>query len=123
MEETDNNREWLPNPDQNSAFGIEVSEELAESWQTVLAEMSAVLEGEALIPYWRLPNLGERKNGVGINIAKWLQNPGDMDLVLWIQGEAVIPYLEKGRIVDTNVTNRFQRLTRGNGLMFAAWFN
>lgn len=123
MLETDNDREWLPNPDQQSAFGIEVSEDLAESWQQVLAEMSAVLEGEALIPYWRLPNLGERKNGVGINIAKWLQNPGDMDLVLWIQGEAVIPYLETGRIVDTNATNRFQQLTRGNGLMFAAWFN
>lgn len=123
MEEKDNDREWLPNPDQQSAFGIEVSEELAESWQRVLAEMSAVLEGEALIPYWRLPNLGERENGVGINIAKWLQNPGDMDLILWIQGEAVVPYLETGRIVDTNVTNRFQQLTRGNGLMFAAWFN
>jgi len=123
MEETDNEREWLPNPTQQSAFGIEVNEELAESWQKVLAEMSAVLEGDALIPYWRVPNLGNRTDGVGINMAKWFQNPGDMDVILWIQGEAVIPYLETGRIVDTNVTNRFQRLTRGNGLMFAAWFN
>ena len=123
MEETDNNREWLPNPDQRSAFGMPVDEELAESWQSILAEISAVLEGEALVPYWRVPNLGERENGVGINLAKWLQDPGDMDLILWIQGEAVVPYLERGRIVDTNVMNRFQQLTRGNGLMFAAWFN
>ena len=123
MEETDNDREWLPNPDQVSAFGMPVDEELAESWQKVLGEISAVLEGEALVPYWRLPNLGERESGVGINLAKWLQDPGDMDLVLWIQGEAVLPYLERGRIVDTNVMNRFQQLTRGNGMMFAAWFN
>ena len=123
MEETDNEREWLPNPDQISAFGMPVDADLAESWQNVLGELSAVLEGEALVPYWRLPNLGERENGVGINLAKWLQDPGDMDLVLWIQGEAVLPYLERGRIVDTNVMNRFERLTRGNGLMFAAWFN
>ena len=123
MLEEDNDREWLPNPDQQSAFGVPVTEDLAKSWQDVLAELSAVLEGEALVPYWRLPNLGERENGVGINLAKWLQDPGDMDLVLWIQGEAVIPYLERGRIVNTNVMNRFQQLTRGNGLMFAAWFN
>ncbi len=123
MDETDNDREWLPNPDQQSAFGMPVDADLAESWQNVLGEMSAVLEGEALVPYWRIPNQGNRENGVGINLAKWLQDPGDLDLVLWIQGEAVVPYLERGRIVDTNVMNRFQRLTRGNGLMFAAWFN
>ena len=123
MEETDNDHEWLPNPSQDSAFGVPVTEEVAEGWQDVLSEMSALLEGEALMPYWRLPNLGERNNGVGINLAKWLQDPGDMDLILWIQGEAVLPYLEKGRIVDTNVMSRFSQLTRGNGLMFAAWFN
>lgn len=123
MEETDNDREWLPNPDQQSAFGLPVDAELAESWQSVLAEISAVLEGDALVPYWRIPNQGERENSVGINLAKWLQDPGDMDLVMWIQGEAVVPYLERGRIVDSNVMNRFQRLTQGNGLMFAAWFN
>ena len=123
MEETDNDHEWLPNPDQQSAFGIPVTEDLAEGWQDVLSEMSALLEGDALMPYWRLPNLGERDQGVGINLAKWLQDPGDMDLILWIQGDAVLPYLEKGRIVDTNVMNRFRQLTRGNGLMFAAWFN
>ena len=123
IEETDNDREWLPNANQQSAFGMPVDEELAESWQTLLSELSAVLEGDALIPYWRVPNLGERERGVGINVAKWLQDPGDMDLVLWIQGEAVLPYLERGRIVDTNVVNRFQQLTSGNGLMFAAWFN
>ena len=123
MQETDNDLEWLPNPNQRSAFGIEVTKELAESWQSVLSEMSAVLEGEALMPYWRVPNLGEKEKGVGINIAKWLQDPGDMDLVLWVQGEAVLPYLESGRIVDTNVMARFRQLTRGNGFMFAAWFN
>ena len=123
MTETDNEREWLPNPDQQSAFGMPVDANLAESWQSVLGEISAVLEGDALVPYWRVPNMGEREKGVGINLAKWLQDPGDMDLVLWIQGEAVLPYLERGRIVDTNVMNRFQQLTQGNGLMFAAWFN
>ena len=76
MTETDNEREWLPNPDQQSAFGMPVDANLAESWQSVLGEISAVLEGEALVPYWRVPNMGEREKGVGINLAKWLQGPG-----------------------------------------------
>ncbi len=123
MLETDNDREWLPNPDQTSAFGIEVSQEMAEGWQAVLTEMSAILEGEALIPYWRYENGYDSAQGVGVNIAKFLQDPGEMDILLWIHGAAAAPYLEAGPLARMQAWDQFTRMTRGDSMMFAVWFN
>lgn len=82
MDETDNVREWLPNPDQTSAFGVEVSAEMADGWQAVLVEIEQLLEGETLVPYWRFDNGFEAEAGIGVNVAKFLQNPGDLDIIL-----------------------------------------
>ena len=121
--EADNDREWLPNPQQTSAFGVEVSEEMATGWQAVLAEMEELLEGDALIPYWRYSNGYNAETGVGVNLAKFLQEPGDMDVILWIHGAAATPYLETGKLAQLDAWDRFTRMTRGDGLMFAVWFN
>ena len=43
VQETDDDKEWLPNANQTSAIGVEVTEETAEAWQEVLAEMDDVL--------------------------------------------------------------------------------
>lgn len=123
MEESDNDREWLPNPQQSSAFGVVVDEEMAAGWQAVLAEIEAVLDGEALVPYWRLENATDAETGVGINIAKFLQEPGDMDVILWLHGAGATPYLERGTLARLEAWDRFTRMTGGDGLMFAAWFN
>lgn len=117
-EERDNNREWLPNAQQSSAFGVEVSAEMAAGWQGVLMEIEQILNGERLVPYWRVG-----RPDVGLNIEKLLREPGDMDLILWIQGSAAVPYLEEGEVADLESWERFTRMTRGDGLMFAVWFN
>ena len=121
--ETDNDREWLPNPDQQAAFGVEVTAEMAESWQGVLAELEAMLQGEALIPYWRTPSGWGAEEGVGINLNKLLTEPGDFDLVLWIQGAAAAPYLEQGRLVSPEAIDRFEDSVQGEFLLFSVWFN
>lgn len=123
MLETDNDREWLPNPQQTSAFGVTVDEELAAGWQGVLAEIELILNGEALVPYWRLNGRSDAETGVGINVAKFLQEPGDMDIILWIHGAGAAPYLEQGKLAQMSAWRRFGRMTAGDGLMFAAWFN
>jgi hypothetical protein len=123
MEETDNDREWLPNPSQSSAFGVTVSAEMAQSWQDVLVEMKGLIEGETLIPYWRYGNAWDAETGVGVNLAKFLQDPGDMDVILWIHGAGAAPYLESGPLARMRAWDRFAQMTRGDGLMFAAWFN
>ena len=123
MEETDNDREWLPNPQQSSAFGVEVDAEMAAGWQAVLAEIEDVLNGDALVPYWRIQNGFEAETGVGVNVAKFLQDPGDMDIILWLHGAGAAPYLERGKLAQLDAWDRFARMTGGDGLMFAAWFN
>jgi len=127
--EGDNDHEWLPNASQTSAFGVEVSAETAAEWQSVLGEIEAILDGEALVPYWRVSPERESRSGddeaqpVGLNIARLMQEPGDMDPILWIQGAAAAPYLEEGRLADMQAWQRFTRMTGGDSLLFAAWLN
>ncbi|MHA7899687.1 MAG: hypothetical protein ACX94B_07450 [Henriciella sp.] len=123
MAETDNDREWLPNPNQSSAFGVEVTEDMATGWQDVLVEIERLLEGETLIPYWRYNNGYNAETGIGVNLAKVLQEPGDMDIILWIHGAGAAPYLETGELAQMQAWDRFATMTRGDSLMFAVWFN
>ena len=123
MEETDNEREWLPNPAQQSVFGVEVTEELATSWQDVLAEMEQVFNGEVLVPFWRVQQPFDAETGVGINIESLLTDPGDLNVALMIQGSAFAPHLERGQLSQLESMDRFMTMTRGDGLLFALWFN
>lgn len=122
MLETDDEREWLPNPDQKSAFGVRVNLKIATAWQGVLAEISDVLEGRVLLPHWRVGSRNA-KTGVGINFARLMSDPGDFDLILMIHGAAIAPYLETGRIVDEQVWQEFSELTGGQGGLFSLWLN
>lgn len=123
MLETDNDHEWLPNPNQVSAFGVELNAETAKEWQAVLTEVSAIFEGKALIAFWRIRNDPGATTGIGVNIAKMLQDPPDMDLILLVQGTSLVPYLEQGRLANMAAWDRFAQATRGNPLLFAAWLN
>ena len=121
--ETDDEAEWLPNPNQTSAFGPKVSAEMAASWQNVLAEISDVLEGKALIPHWRISQDRNAKEGAGINFAKLMTDPGDFDPILMLHGASVAPYIERGRLMDRQAWRQFSTMTGGQGGLFALWFN
>ncbi len=124
MTETDNDREWLPNPRQTSPFGIEITDELATSWQSVLVELEDMLEGRTLIPFWRTPPSPDGSPAsVGISLRKLLTDPGDMNVALLIQGAAVAPYLERGKLISMEAWARFATLTRGDGLLMALILN
>jgi hypothetical protein len=122
--ETDNDHEWLPNPSQTSTFGIEITTEVATGWQEVLAELEEMLEGRALIPFWRTPPGPEgATTGVGVNLRRLLTDPPDLNIALLIQGASIAPYLEQGKLVTLNAWSRFGMLTRGDGLLMAAILN
>jgi hypothetical protein len=124
MAETDNDHEWLPNPSQTSPFGVQITAEVATSWQAVLVEIENVLEGRTLVPYWRTPYaLNESGRGVGINIRKLLTDPGDMNVVLLLQGAAIAPYLETGTLATMDAWNRFTAMSQGDGLLMALILN
>jgi hypothetical protein len=116
-QETDNDREWIPNDRQVSGLGITLPPETGKRWQAVLADAEALLKGEALIPHWRF---GAE---AGINLKKAFENPPAVDLVTWIQGEGLLPYAEKGPRISAASWNDFERLVSGDAVLFAVFLN
>jgi len=116
MLETDNNREWVPSPKQDSVTGIKITEEMANEWENVLLEIEAVLKGETLIPHWRV----DAKNK-GINIKRVFHEAKHTDLILWATGHAATPYVEEGKITPIATWRRLNRVF-GNNLLGTSFF-
>jgi hypothetical protein len=116
--ETDNDREWLPNPKQKAVIpGAAVTQPMIDSWLSFLTEADTLLTGKKLVPFWRKRELR------GINLNKVFTKPTQFDLVLWIQGTGAAPYLEIGKATDNAVWQRLMQVFRGQFFQFAAWFN
>lgn len=120
LAETDNDREWLPGPQQkgiNPLTGLEVGEEQVQAWLATLTVAEDLLEGRALLPHFRIA-------GKGINMKRFFDEPKPFDLVLSITGPGIAPYLESGRILSSDDFDQIQREFGGAGfLTFALWFN
>lgn len=118
--ETDNDREWLPGPQQKGAnllTGLEVGEEQVQAWLATLTMAEDLLEGRKLLPHFRIADKG-------INMKRFFEEPKPFDLVLSITGPAIAPYLESGKILTSDEFDQIQRQFGGAGfLTFALWFN
>jgi hypothetical protein len=90
---------------------------MVNAWHEFLDEFEALLEGEKLVPFWR------EREGRGVNLKRVFTEPKPFDLVLWVQGTAATPYLEKGTLTDPNFWRRLNRAYRGQFMNFAVWFN
>lgn len=113
--ETDNNHEWLPNSQQTGPGGAQITQQQIDGWLRLMDELELVLNGEKLLPHWRI------QAGTGINVAKLVKNPPPLDIILMIQGSAFIPYLEKGPLSDA-ATWRALTLPYGSQFTrFALW--
>jgi len=122
LAETDDDNEWIPNPKQTGVLGVAVTKEMIDNWLQTLAETEQILAGKRLLPFWR------GKAGVGVNLRKaFLNPPKKIDLILWVQGTAATPYLEKGTITNLADPKTIARLDRVFGgarfFGFAFWFN
>jgi hypothetical protein len=115
--ETDDDREWIPNPSQTNLFEgvLPVSAERIAAWHLVLDEAEAILEGEKLVPHWRFRQ--------GVNLRRVFEEPEPFDLVLWITGPAALPYLEAGPITTPDEWSRLTQAFEGNFGLFALWVN
>ncbi|MGX5803082.1 hypothetical protein ACWGS9_17765 [Bradyrhizobium sp. Arg314] len=120
LAETDNDREWLPGPQQrgvNPLTGLEVGEEQVQAWLATLTVAEDLLEGRVLLPHFRI-------TGKGINMKRFFEEPKPFDLVLSITGPGIAPYLESGKILSSDDFDQIQRQFGGAGfLTFALWFN
>ncbi len=118
LAETDDDREWIPNPRQTGILpGMRVTEDMIPAWMDFLDEVEALLNGERLLPFWR------GSEPMGVNLERFLMAPQPFDLVLWIQGTAALPYLERGELTDPDFWGRLWEVFDGRFLGFALWFN
>jgi hypothetical protein len=115
----DDDHEWIPNPRQTGVIpGVTVTEEMVRGWTTsFLDEADDLLAGRKLVPFWR------DSGGRGVNLRRVFTEPSTFDLVLWVQGTAANPYLERGELTTPEVWQRLRRVFRGEFLGFALWFN
>lgn len=116
-QETDNQAEWLPNDAQTSALGVSLPPGTGTRWRAVLDEGEAILQGRALIPYWRLAE------GAGVNIQRVFLEPRPVDLAGWIQGWAALPYLEQGMLASGASVQAFSDMAEGQPMLLALWLN
>ncbi|MBA3483800.1 MAG: hypothetical protein H0T51_18505 [Pirellulales bacterium] len=119
LAETDDDREWVPNPQQkNTAIpGAVITKPMVDGWHAVLDEVEAILQGKKLVPFWR------RHEGRGVNMQRVFMEPTEFDLVLWVQGTAAAPYLEKGEVTSPDFWNRIRTGFQGQFFWFAIWVN
>ena len=114
--ETDNDREWLPNAKQTSAFkSLATTDETIDGWLAVLAEFEAILDGKKLLPHWRFDK--------GLNVKRIFEESKNFDLVLLIAGADVVPYLETGPTSSSSDWNDLMRVFQGNFLGYTLWYN
>jgi hypothetical protein len=118
--ETDNDKEWLPGPQQAGVqplTGIEVTENEVQGWHAALEMAEDLLEGRKLLPHFRFADKG-------VNMKRFFEEPKPFDLVLSITGPGVVPYLEKGPMLTSEEWWALQNQFGGSGFMtFALWFN
>ena len=117
LAETDNDREWIPNPKQLSVIPqARVTDEMVKSWLSSLNEITMILDGKKNLPFWR-------DEKVSIDFTRIFTEPRAFDLISWVQGTAATPYLEKGTVTDVNVWNEMVSAFGSNLFNFVVWFN
>lgn len=122
--ETDNDREWVPSINQSSIIPeAEVTTEIHDAWLAFLDEADLVLDGKRLIRFWRMSRGGDPVEGTGINFKRVFTEPTTFDLVLWIQGTAASPYLEKGTLTTPGLWRRMEQAFNGRVFRWGFWFN
>ena len=118
LAETDNDREWLPNPRQKAVIpNAVVTQPMIDGWLSFLNETDTLLTGKKLVPFWR------KREVRSINLNKVFTQPSEFDLVLWVQGTAAAPYLEFGKQTNADTWRQLLQVFRGQFFQFAAWFN
>ncbi len=115
--ETDNSGEWIPNDTQDQGLGLPVPKGTDARWLAVLDDAEALLQGTKLIPHWRL------REGAGINLKSLLENPVPVDLAEWAHGIGLLPFAEEGTRISAENWWAFERLMRGDSMLFVVFLN
>ena len=106
-----------PEQEQLSALPIPFPTDTGARWQAVLADAEALLNGDLLIPHWRLGD------GAGVNLAKLFQDPPLVNIIGMVQGVTLLPYMEHGRLIDGTSLMMFSDLMQGDAGLYMVVLN
>lgn len=116
--ETDDGAEWIPNTKQTAALpGARIDPEMYDAWVGFLDVSESVLTGEKLLPFWR----GDGSRGVDVRM--YFQEPCDFDLLLWIQGTGMHPYLKEGEIESMQFWRDMEEAFDRHSFRHMFWIN
>lgn len=113
--ETDNAREWIPKPGQHTTLRMNIDQPRIDAWRHMLTELGLVLDGEKLLPHWRLAK--------GISLKRFFTEPARFDLVLVFQGTGAAPWLADGPMTDPSVWSGVSQVFGGDFLRYFLWLN
>ncbi|WBL32570.1 hypothetical protein O5O51_12670 [Sinirhodobacter sp. HNIBRBA609] len=124
-QETDNDREWIPNDAQVSATGLTFPKGIGASWLAVLDDAEGLLTGRLAAPYPKDIFFGRATTQVppGLDISKLFTEPRPVDIVGWFQGWAALPYLSDAPQVTAQNMLQFERLVSGEAPLFMVFLN
>jgi hypothetical protein len=115
-QETDDDREWLPNAKQTAPFGSQpIGDDVIDSWLATTALAAQILKGEKLLPHPRFKK--------GVNLRKIFDTAKRLDFVLLTTGHDLIPYLEDGEVVDEKAWSAITQPMGRHVGNYALWFN
>lgn len=115
--ETDNDAEWIPNKSQTSALPVDFPADTGRRWLAVLSEAEALLNGDLLIPHWRMGD------AAGTNLSLLMDDPPPVDIVGFVQGMSLLPYAEQGPLIQGQSLRLFSELVGGNASLFMVLLN
>jgi hypothetical protein len=116
--ETDDAREWVPNPRQTAAIAdVAIDEEMRAAWLIFLDEADAVLGGEKVLRFWR----GDGTKG--IDVPKVFTEPREFDLIYWVQGSGAAPYLREGEFTTPETWRRLLEVFDNRVFRYMFWVN
>ncbi len=115
--EQDNDAEWIPNARQTSALGVQLPPDIATTWQAILTDAEDLLEGRKLIPHWRYGS------AAGINLKRLMEDPIPVEPAEWLQGMGLLDYAEPGERIGFFNWRQFQRMVRGDSMVFVLLLN
>jgi hypothetical protein len=117
LAETDDDREWLPSPSQQSRAvpSLPVTNAMVTGWLEALDDFDAVLDGRQLIGHWRFNR--------GIDLRMFFEEPKPFDLVLLVTGHGVVPFLKDGPVLTGSAWQRWNGAFAGNFLRYLFFIN
>lgn len=116
LAETDNDRELLPNPKQNSVFGGPgITDEQVQAWLTSLDLVDQIIDGKLLIPHWRFAR--------GLDLNAYFDTATRTDLVMLLTGHDAVQFLRDGPVMDDATFSEANRAFGWQWQGYAFWFN